>query len=70
MPEFEEDQRVRVREAGGAPSSQPDKSLLGKEGTIFAAAQREIGSGRPISYWVEFDSGVVEAISPDWLEPR
>ncbi len=70
MPEFVEDQRVRVREEGGAPSSQPDKCLLGKEGTIFAAAQREIGSGRPISYWVEFDNGVVEAISPDWLEPR
>ncbi len=74
MPEFQALQRVGVREEGGAPSSEPDKRWLGKEGTI----QRGTGlvggpSGPPRFYFVEFDSSPlldkVMAISPDWLEP-
>ena len=63
MPKFQPDDHVRVREEGGDPGSWPDKRLLGEEGTILSAAQRDVGSGRPISYWVEFGV-VVEAISP------
>ena len=69
MPEFQEGQRVRVREEGGASPTRPDKRL-GQVGTIQSTAQRDVGSGRPISYWVEFDSEVVEAIGTDWLWPR
>ncbi len=65
--EFQEGQRVRVREDGGAPPTRPDKRL-GQVGTIQSTAQRDMGSGRPISYWVEFRHGMIEPISPEWLE--
>ncbi len=72
MPEFQPGQRVRVREAGGGPSSQPDLRFLRKEGTI------QYGTGNPDGgpqtfYFVEFDRAPghkVMAISPDWLEER
>ena len=65
--EFQPGQRVRVRQEGGAPATRPDKRL-GQVVTIVSTAQRDMGSGRPISYWVEFDSEEVEAIGTDWLE--
>ncbi len=68
MPEFKPNQRVRVREEGGGPATRPNK-MLGQVGTIVSTAQRNMWNGRPLSYWVEFDSEEVEAISPDWLEP-
>ncbi len=37
MPEFQEGQRVRVRDEGGAPATQPDLGFLGKEGTVHMA---------------------------------
>ena len=63
---FHPGQSVRVREEGGAPATRPDERV-GQVGTIVSAAQRDLGSGRPISYWMEFDSEVVEAIGTDWL---
>ncbi len=71
MAEFQPGQRVRVREEGGARSSQPDGRFLGKEGTIqYGTGNLEGGS--PTFYFVEFDSSPlmdkVMAISPDWLE--
>ena len=68
-PEFQPGQRVRVLEEGWDPSSQPDIGLLGREGIIWYGAGSE-DSGLTILYLVEFDSGEVEAISPDWLELR
>ncbi len=69
MPEFRPNQRIRVREEGGDPSSQPDERVLGKEGTIeFGTWSME---GRPAAaYFVQLDSGEVLPISGDWLEPR
>ena len=75
MPEFQPDQRVRVREEGGAPSSERDKRWLGKEGIIQCGTWLVGGpSDSPSFYFVEFDSAPfldrVSAMSPDWLEPR
>ena len=70
MPEFQPGQRIRVLEEGGARSSQPDQSLLGKEGTIQSVTgnTHRAPSG---FYFVKFDDSVVIfAISPDWLVPR
>ncbi len=69
MPEFKPNQRVRVREEGGDPSSQPDKSLLGKEGTIEFGTWNVEGR-RAAAYFVQLDSGEVRPIGGDWLEPR
>ncbi len=66
MPEFQPGQRVRVREEGGDPDSQPEERVLGEEGIIWYGSASE-DSGLTF-YFVEFDSGVVVAISPDWLE--
>ncbi len=69
MPKFQPGQRVKVREGGGAPSSLPDKSLLGKEATIkYGTATWEAGPAN--AYWVEFDGGDVFAMTGDWIEPR
>ncbi len=65
--EFQEGQRVRVRQEGGNPATRPDRRL-GQLGI----ARYGTGSdhrGRTILYYVEFDGGEVEPISPDWLEP-
>ena len=70
MREFQEGQRFRVRDEGGDPTSQPDKRWLGKDGILLRWVQEDMGSGRPLSFWVEFDNGEVDAISPDWLEQR
>ncbi len=69
MPEFQPGQRVRVRDDGGDPDTQPDESLLGKHGTIWHGTGSE-DSGLTIHYFVELDDEQVEIISPDWLEPR
>ena len=72
MPEFQEGQRVRVREGGGDPATQPDSGFLGKEGTVQYGTGNLEG-GAPTFYFVEFDMPrrhKVMAISPDWLEPR
>ena len=69
MPAFHPGQRVRVREEGGARSSQPDGRFLGKEGTIQYGTGILEG-GPPTFYFVKFDSMQVMAISADWLEPR
>ncbi len=71
MPELQPGQRirVRVREEGGAPGTQPDMKFRGKEGTIQSGTGN-LDGGPPTFYFVEFDSKQVMAISPDWLEPR
>ena len=70
MPEFQPGQRVSlVRDEGGDPDTQPDKSLLGKEGTVWHGTGSE-DSGLTIHYFVELDDEQVEGVSPDWLEPR
>lgn len=72
MPEFQEGQRVRVREDGGSPATQPASGFLGKEGTVQYGTGNLEG-GAPTFYFVEFDSAPfldkVMAISPAWLEP-
>lgn len=69
MPEFQPRQPVRIREEGGAPSSQPDKRWLGREGFIQYSPWTPLeGSPPTFFYFVEFDSGEVEPISPDWIE--
>ncbi len=59
MTEFQEGQRVRVREEGGDPRLHPDKTTL--------------NGGPPSFYFAEFNSwpflDKVMAIRPDWLEP-
>ena len=73
MPEFQKDQRVRVREEGGASISQPALRLLGREGTIQYGTGGTL-EGPPTFYVVEFDNARVAdkvmAISADWLEPE
>ncbi len=69
MPEFQLGQSVRVREGGGDPSYPPDKTLLGKEGTIQRGTGEPAGRNRHFLYFVKFDSEEVRAISGDWLEP-
>ncbi len=64
--EFRPGQRVRVREEGGDPDSRPEERVLGEEGIIWYGSGSE-DSGLTF-YFVEFDSGVVVAISQDWLE--
>ena len=65
--EFQRHERVRVREDGRAPSSLPDTRFLGKHGTIQSM---QYGTATPPTfYFVEFDSGEVESVSADWLEP-
>ena len=66
MPEFQPDQRVRVREEGGDLSSRPDRRFLGKEGTI-EYPQGPWRAVSPTFYFVEFGKEVF-AISADWLE--
>ena len=66
MSEFQPGQRVRVRENGG-PGTRPFETRLGTEGTVWYATGNADG-GPPTFYFVEFESGVVEAISPSWLE--
>ena len=69
VPEFQPGQLVRVRTEGGDASSQPDTSLLGKDGTVWYGAGSE-DSDLTMLYFVELDNGEVEVISPDWLELR
>ena len=69
MPEFQSGQSVRVREDGGDPSSPPDKTLLGKKGTIQVGTGEPRGRGRHFLYLVLFDNEEVRAISGDRLEP-
>ena len=64
---FQPGQRVRVREEGRITDSRPDESLLGKEGIIWYGSSSEDG-GLTDRYFVEFDSGAVVSISPNWLE--
>lgn len=70
--EFQPGQRVRVREEGWPPRSEPDQRWLGKEGTIQCGTGNLEG-GLPTFYLVEFDKAKwrdkVMAISADWLEP-
>ena len=66
MPEFQPDQRVRVREDGGDLSSRPDNRFLGKEGTIEYPTGT-LKDGLPTFYFVEIGREVV-AISADWLD--
>ena len=75
MPEFQRDQRVRVRvrEEGGAPGTQPEMEFLGQEGTIQYGTGN-LDGGAPTFCFVEFDGAParkkVMAISADWLEPE
>lgn len=70
MPDFEMGQRVRVLEEGRDADAQPEKRLLGKEGTIGHAARIRIEQrGRPTAYYVEFDNGETVLIGATWLEP-
>ena len=70
MHDFEMGQPVRDREDGGDFDSQPDKRILGKEGTIGYAARIRLGSGNPpTAYLVESYNGESLAISETWLEP-
>ena len=64
---FQAHQRVRVREES-REGSQPDKRLLGKEGTIRYSMGTPLEGGLLSFYFVEFDGGEVESISHDWLE--
>ncbi len=66
--EFQSGQRVRVLEASGDPATRPDRRL-GQVGIIRYGTGSD-HRGRTILYYVEFDGGEVEPISPDWLEPR
>ena len=70
---FRPGQRVRVREEGGDPRSEPDQRWLGHEGTIQYGTGRPVDAGSPTFYFVEFDSSPVKdkvmAISADWLAP-
>ena len=71
MPEFQEGQRVRVRDEGGDPATQPDLGILCREGTIRYGTGN-LDGGPPTFYFVEFDRSLrqkVHAISADWLEP-
>ena len=70
MSELQPGQRVRVRDEGGDSSYPPDKTLLGKEGTIRYGIGEPGGRSHYFLYFVEFDSEEVRAISADWLEPR
>ncbi len=65
--EFQPGQRVRVREAGGG-TSPPEQRWLGKEGTIRYGTGTPLEGGPATIYFVEFDSGDVEPVTPDWLE--
>ncbi len=73
MPEFQPGPRVRVREEGGPPGTQPDMRFLGKEGTIQSGTGT-VDGGPPTFYFVEFDRAParekVMAISTDWLASR
>ena len=64
---FQEGQRVRVRKEGRDSDSQPEEQLLGKEGIIWHGSGSD-ERGFTNLYFVEFDDGVVVAISPRWLE--
>ena len=64
---FQPGQRVKVRKEGRNPDSRPDERLLGAEGIIWYGSGSEEG-GPTTRYFVEFDSGVVVSITPDWLE--
>ena len=66
MPEFQPDQRVRVRKDGGT-GKRPFENRLGTEGTVWYATGR-VDGGPPLFYFVEFDDGTVENINPSWLE--
>ncbi len=67
MAEFQPGQRVRVREEGGDPDSQPEERVLGEEGIIWYGSGSD-ERGFTNLYFVEFDDGVVVAVSPGWLE--
>ena len=64
---FQAHQRVRVREES-REGSQPDKRLLGKEGTILYSIGTPLEGGLLSFYFVEFDGGEVESMSHDRLE--
>ncbi len=64
---FQPGQRVRVREEGRITDSRPDESLLGKEGIIWYGSGSD-ERGFTNLYFVEFDDGVVVAVSSGWLE--
>ena len=69
MLEFQPGQRVKVREEGGAPGLQPEKRLLGKEGTIRYSAGTSLEGGPLMRWFVQFEGHHdVPSISEDWLE--
>ena len=65
--QFQPGQRVKVREEGRDPDSQPDERFLGKKGIVLRGPGSE-ESSLTVVYFVEFDSGEVKPISPRWLE--
>ncbi len=67
MPEFQPQQRVRVREDSRL-GARPEQRFLGKEGTILECTGTPLGGGVPMIYLVELDGGEVEPFTPDWLE--
>ena len=64
---FQEGQRVKVRKEGRDSDSRPEERLLGKEGLIWYGSGSD-ERGFTSLYFVEFDDGVVVAVSPGWLE--
>ena len=73
---FEVDQRVRVRRRGGGNYRQPSESYRGALGTIapqmtddWTGTKLELESGIPNIYYVTMDTGTIELIAEDWLEP-
>ena len=73
---FAIDQRVRIRRSGGGAHRQPPESTRGLLGTIapqmtddWTGTTLELEAGTPNVYYVVLDSGTIELLAEDWLEP-
>ena len=73
---FAIDQRVRILRRGGGTHRQPPESCRGLLGTIapqmtddWTGTKLELEPGTPNVYYVVLDSGTIELIAEDWLEP-
>ena len=73
---FQVDQRVQIRARGGGKHRQPSDSSRGTLGVIapqmtddWTGTWLELEAGLPNVYYVALDSGTIELIAEDWLEP-